>query len=968
MTPFLHKVAKIFYEKYGNELYRHTFVLPNRRAGLFLQKYIAEIAGRPLFSPAMLTIQELFASLSSYQLADRIEMLVMLYNHYRKISGSGESFDDFLFWGDMLLNDFDDADKCLVDAKQLFRNVHDFRSLDDDLTHLTEDQITAIRRFWTHFMPVEGSEAKQKFQETWKILYELYIAFRSELQKKGRAYEGMMFREVAEKAKAKEGRGWRTESFVFVGLNALTPAENMLLEYLRDIGMADFYWDYDSPAVLDPQNKASFRVADNITRFPSKFRLPAGDVQDEKTVVELIGVPSAVGQAKQVTRILSRLIESGAIPDPGEAINTAIVLPDENLLLPVLYSIPQEIGKINVTMGYGLSHSSVASLVEHIALLQQNLRTRNGETAYYHRYVKALLNHPLVKMAADGEAESLKEHILAFNRIVVSQSEIPDHPLLTLIFTPIARWQEIGDYLHQIFSHLYQSLPVMKRKGQSSDMTDAEMNDREPVGMRAVDLEQEFIVQYYKTVTRLQDRLSGAGNMTVETWFGLLKKLARSISVSFSGEPLTGLQVMGVLETRSIDFENLIILSMNEGVFPVKNASGSFIPHTLRKGFGLPTHEHQDSTYAYHFYRMIGRAKRVYMLYDTRTEDVQSGEVSRYFYQLKYLYNPLFDISERVVAYDVTAPENLPVTVTKTPEVMCKLDDFRAGNEKFLSASLINNYIDCPLKFYFTAVEGLSEENEVQESVEADVFGSIFHRLMEIIYNRYKSRTVTPDLLTGITKDETYLTKMLEQAFARYYFRDEKNPQPLEGQHYLIGEVLRSYVKQTLLADRQFTPFQYIGSEYRFCTVYPVTEGLTLNFKGSIDRIDRVGETLRIVDYKTGSGPTSFKEMAQLFDSSKNNRPYQILQVFVYGLFYLMGNPGTRVSPAVYYLRSVFKDFDPSICHDKHPIDDISVYMEEFSEMFRSLLKEIFDPAVPFSQTQNPKNCEWCAFKDLCNR
>jgi len=968
MTPFLHKVAKIFYEKYGNELYRHTFVLPNRRAGLFLQKYIAEIAGRPLFSPAMLTIQELFASLSSYQLADRIEMLVMLYNHYRKISGSGESFDDFLFWGDMLLNDFDDADKCLVDAKQLFRNVHDFRSLDDDLTHLTEDQITAIRRFWTHFMPVEGSEAKQKFQETWKILYELYIAFRSELQKKGRAYEGMMFREVAEKAKAKEGRGWRTESFVFVGLNALTPAENMLLEYLRDIGMADFYWDYDSPSVRDPQNKASFRMTENLARFPSKFSLPVGDVQDEKTVVELIGVPSAVGQAKQVTRILSRLIESGAIPDPGEAINTAIVLPDENLLLPVLYSIPQEIGKINVTMGYGLSHSSVASLVEHIALLQQNLRTRNGETAYYHRYVKALLNHPLVKMAADGEAESLKEHILAFNRIVVSQSEIPDHPLLTLIFTPIARWQEIGDYLHQIFSHLYQSLPVMKRKGQSSDMTDAEMNDREPVGMRAVDLEQEFIVQYYKTVTRLQDRLSGAGNMTVETWFGLLKKLARSISVSFSGEPLTGLQVMGVLETRSIDFENLIILSMNEGVFPVKNASGSFIPHTLRKGFGLPTHEHQDSTYAYHFYRMIGRAKRVYMLYDTRTEDVQSGEVSRYFYQLKYLYNPLFDISERVVAYDVTAPENLPVTVTKTPEVMCKLDDFRAGNEKFLSASLINNYIDCPLKFYFTAVEGLSEENEVQESVEADVFGSIFHRLMEIIYNRYKSRTVTPDLLTDITKDETYLTKMLEQAFARYYFRDEENPQPLEGQHYLIGEVLRSYVKQTLLADRQFTPFQYIGSEYRFCTVYPVTEGLTLNFKGSIDRIDRVGETLRIVDYKTGSGPTSFKEMAQLFDSSKNNRPYQILQVFVYGLFYLMGNPGTRVSPAVYYLRSVFKDFDPSICHDKHPIDDISVYMEEFSEMFRSLLKEIFDPAVPFSQTQNPKNCEWCAFKDLCNR
>lgn len=952
MTPFLYQVAKIFYEKYGNELFRQTFVLPNRRAGLFLQKYLAEIAGRPLFSPSMLTIQELFASLSPYQLADRIEMLVMLYGHYGKISGSRESFDDFLYWGDMLLNDFDDVDKHLVDAKQLFRNVHDFRSLDDDLTHLTEDQIAAIRRFWTHFMPVEGSEAKQKFQETWKILHELYVAFRRELQEKGRAYEGMMFREVAEKAKEKEDRDWRAESFVFVGLNALTPAENMLLEYLRDIGMADFYWDYYSLLVRDPQNKASFSVAENLTRFPSKFRLPEEEEQRVKTAVELIGVPSGAGQAKQVTRILSELIESGAIPDPGEAINTAIVLPDENLLLPVLYSIPEEIGKINVTMGYGLSHASIASLVEYIALLQRNLRTRNGETAYYHRHVQALLDHPLVKSVASPEAASLREHILTFNRIVVPQSEIPNHPLLSLIFTPVTRWQEIGDYLQRLFSALYRMLTA----------TDGEDE------MRTVDLEREFIVQYYKTVTRLQDMLRGAGDMTVETWFSLLKKLARSISVSFSGEPLMGLQVMGVLETRSIDFENLIILSMNEGVFPVKNASGSFIPYTLRKGFGLPTHAHQDSIYAYHFYRMIGRAKRVYMLYDTRTEDVQSGEVSRYFYQLKYLYSSLFEISERVVAYDVAASKNIPVTVTKTAEVMCKLDDFRAGNEKFLSASLINNYIDCPLKFYFTAVEGFSEENEVQESVEADVFGSIFHRLMEIIYNRYKNKTVTPDVLAGITKDEVYLTKMLEQAFARYYFRDEENPQSLEGQHYLIGEVLRSYVKQTLLADRQFTPFQYIGSEYRFRTEYPVTEGLMLNFKGSIDRIDRVGETLRIVDYKTGSGPTSFKEMAQLFDSSKNNRPYQILQVFVYGLFYLMGNPGTRVSPAVYYLRSVFKDFDPSICHDKHPIDDISVYMEEFSEMFRSLLKEIFDPAVPFSQTQNPKNCEWCAFKDLCNR
>ncbi len=580
-----------------------------------------------------------------------------------------------------------------------------------------------------------------------------------------------------------------------------------------------------------------------------------------------------------------------------------------------------------------------------------------GETAFYHRFVKALLSHPLVTSAAKTEAEALKKHILAFNRIVVPESEIPTHPLLKQIFTPITGWQEIPAYLKNILSYLYSSL------------TEERHNEENPVGnARSIDLEREFIVQYYKTVTRLEDRLSNAGDMSAETFFRLLKKLANGISVAFSGEPLSGLQVMGVLETRGIDFENLIILSMNEGVFPMRNPTNSFIPYTLRKGFGLPTYEHQDSTYAYHFYRMISRAKRVFMLYDTRTEEMQTGEVSRYFYQLKYLYHDAFDISERIVTYDVSAPETVPVSVTKTPEVMRKLDAFRAGNEKSLSASLINNYIDCPLKFYFTAVEELSEESEVQESIESDVFGSIFHRLMETIYNRYTDRVVTPDVLTEIAKNDLYLTDILEKAFARYYFKDEKNLRPLQGQHYLIGEILRSYVKQTLEKDKQFTPFEYIGSEHRFTRSYLVNDGLTVNFKGSIDRIDRVGEMHRIIDYKTGTGATDFKDIPQLFDASKNNRPYQILQVFVYGLFYLMESPQTKLSPAVYYLRSVFENFDPTITCNKHPIEDISLYLPEFKERFNTLLEEIFDPKVPFSQTLNEKNCEWCAFKELCNK
>ncbi len=1016
MTPFLYKTAELFYSHYGNELYRYTFVFPNRRAGFFFQKYLAEIAAKPLFSPSIVTIQELFASLSPYRPADKIKMLVMLYDYFGKVSGSDESFDDFLYWGEMLLNDFNDVDKYMADAKQLFRNVQDLRSMDDDLTHLTEKQIEAIRRFWTNFMPVGESETKKKFQETWQILYELYSSFRAGLQEKGLAYEGMLFREVAERARTgdldytvneiglgREGipdrrekrEGLQSECYIFVGLNALTPAETVLLEHLKNRGIADFYWDYESPQVKDSQNRASLWVNENLRRFPSRFIIQDEEDDGAKTSIEVVGIPSGVGQAKHVTQILSRLIESGDISDPEEAINTAIVLPEEGLLLPVLYSIPGEVGKINVTMGYGLSYSSISALMEHIAALQRNIRESDGQMMFYHRDVLSILNHPLVYKFAKEEAAALKTYILTNNRIVVSQVEFPPHPLLRMIFRPLTGWRDIFEYIKNILTFIYGILTdekydveVMdesvrlaypKQEREATDSTrPADMaqgtgigseEDKEH-GSQAVDLEREFIVQYHKTVTRLQDTLHSAKNMSTDTCFRLLKKLAHSISVAFSGEPLSGLQVMGVLETRAIDFENLIILSMNEGVFPLKDPVNSFIPFTLRKGFGLPVYEHQDSIYAYHFYRMISRAKRVFMLYDTRTEEMQTGEVSRYFYQLKYLYSDYFDISERVVAYDVAAPEILPVSVAKTPEVLRKLDAFRRGGESFLSASLINNYINCPLQFYFTAVEGLYEEDEVRESVESDLFGSIFHKLMEKIYGRYKNKTVTPDVLTSIAKDDVLLTKLLEEAFAEHYFKRKDDPRPLMGQHYLIGEILRSYVKQTLETDKQFAPFEFVGAEYRFGqeTPYRVNDELSVNFKGIIDRIDRVGDSYRIIDYKTGTGTTDFKQVADLFDGSKPNRPYQILQVFVYALFYAREYPGVQLSPAIYYLRSIFNDPSAAVTCNKRPVTDISVFMDEFQSLFNDSLAEIFNPEIPFAQTKNTKNCQWCAFKEICNR
>lgn len=964
MTPFLQSVAETFYEQCGNTLYRHTFVFPNRRAGVFFQKYLADIADKPLFSPQVVTIQELFESLSEYKTADTIEMLVMLYKHYVRLSKSNETFDEFLFWGEMLLSDFSEVDKHLVNAQDIFKNIDNLKSLSDDMSDLTEEQRDAIRRFWDNFMSEASNDndinnTKKKFKETWEILFPLYTSLREELHKKHCSYEGMMFRDVVERLRTKDISEFRSESIVFVGFNALTPAEMQLMEHLKNRGIADFYWDYDAPTVRDEKNKASLWIRENEVRFPSQYVINREAPSDEKTDLEVIGIPSGVGQAKHVHRILRHLLDTKIIPDSQQAIRTAVVLPDENLLLPLLYSIPSEIEKINVTMGYHLSHAMTASLFRYIAGLQSNIRKQSdGSAAFYHQFVFAVLNHPLVMRVARDAVEKIKKYLLEHNRILVSPGEMDENPLLAKIFVPIERWQDIADYLKELLGLFYQSLTDEKnREKQENDAYDA----------RAIDLEREFIVQYFTTITRLQDTLHGA-ELSVNTYFRLLKRLEHSITVAFRGEPLSGLQIMGVLETRVLDFENIIILSMNEGVYPVRKSERSFIPYSLRKEFKLTTYEHQDSVYAYNFYSMIHRAKRVYMLYDTRMEEMQSGEVSRYFYQLKYLYHSHFNICEKEIHYRVSIPDEVPIYVEKTPEVMAKLNRYRAGGDAWLSASLIRKYVKCPLDFYFSAIENFDEEEEVQELIENSTFGSIFHRVMEMLYKPYEGRDVASTAIDALLKDDAKIVGLIKEAFARCYFKDETKRYELEGQNYLISEILLSYVKQVLevdknllKADKKRDTFKYVASEYRFQTAYEVSDSLSVNIKGSIDRIDLVDEIYRIIDYKSGSGKNTVRDITDLFDPKKSHDVANILQLFIYAKFYAMEHRNITISPAIYYLKSVFKDFEPSIFLNKAKIDDITPLLDEFTEQLNQCIQEIFDPNVPFTQNLEPHYCTWCS-------
>lgn len=461
----------------------------------------------------------------------------------------------------------------------------------------------------------------------------------------------MVFRDVAERSKRKEALDLPYTQVVFIGFNAITEAEKIFMEYLRDIGIGDFYWDYYAPTLQDSYNKAAFFLNDNKRRFPSKIEI---DEHIEQTPqIELISIPSAVGQAKQATDILQSLIDNNHL-SPEKAINTAIVLPDEELLLPMLYSIPPEISTVNITMGYTLQHTTVAALMESIYQMQRRVRVSKGEPRFYHLDVKQLLGHRFIASRIGEKAYQITNFINENNRTFVSPKELGNHRLIKLLFLIPRTTDEAAAYLIELLEYLQQG----ENRSDSSEAGDEET----PVGFSAIEL--EFMYHYYITVKRLRDVIAEQDiEMTVETFFRLLGKMAASISIPFQGEPLSGLQIMGVLETRALDFDNLIILSMNEGVFPVKKIAATFIPYNLRKGFGMATTEHQDSIYAYYFYRMISRAKRVFLLYDSRTDGLKSGEVSRYIYQLKYHYR--IPIQEIQINCDIATFSPITISIDK---------------------------------------------------------------------------------------------------------------------------------------------------------------------------------------------------------------------------------------------------------------------------------------------------------------
>ncbi len=906
---FLEKIALDFYNREKSGIRELCFVFPNRRSGLFFRKYLSNLSDKPIFSPAIITLKDMVISLSNKREADRLELLFDLYDIYKDVSNTPESFDDFVYWGEIILNDFNDTDKFIANAKQLYSNVKELKEIESDYSFLSPVQLKAVKSFWEGFLPEGNSANKKSFITTWELLFPLYSKLKEKLLEKNAGYEGMLFQMIALNRELLEPlREYR--NVVFVGFNALNECEKKIFKAVQNMTIADFYWDYQGELTRDTDNRASYFMDYNLSTFPSKFDICSTERIRTIPQIEVIGVASSVIQAKIAGEILKEM--------PGTT-DSAVVLPDESLLMPMLNSIPANIEQINITMGYPVTGTPLISLIKLITEMEWN-----AGSIYYKRALP-LLKHSYIRKLSGDSVQDILNTIVKENIIYAKRELFEKDDFLKLLFSEIPAGDNspalLCDKITAILDLISQSKGINR-------------------------IEKEFIYHIHTAITRIRGILIP---MTLKTFGRLLDMLIQGLTIPFRGEPLSGLQIMGALETRALDFDNIIICSVNEGLFPKKSVSNSFIPYNLRLGFGLPVKEHEDALYSYLFYRLISRAKKVFLLYDTRTDGLKNGEASRFIMQLKYLYN--LPITEKNVIYRVEPQVRKEISIEKNRVVMGKLGQFlKLDSGKVLSASALNTYIDCPLQFYFSYVEGIEIEEDVSEELDSSEFGSIFHLVMERLYKPYEGKTVTRNLVKALLEDEKSIEDKINEGFLKF-----KNISDPKGYALLIKRLIVKYVQITLRYDMSEAPFEYLGAEKRLTPLIKVKSGMDVPLKGFIDRIDKK-ETLRIVDYKTGKGDMNFRSIESLFDSSFKSRNKVAFQMFLYSL--LLEHNGELIAEP-YFIRELVKGKSHRIFVDEQQ-------KEEFKNLLIELLDQIFNPDISFCATENSKVCEYCNFNSIC--
>ena len=942
MNSFLHLLAKDLILKYGYHFDNLTILFPNKRAGLFLAQELAQLIDRPMWMPEILTLGEFIERQTGLKQAEELTLIIKLYKTYQECAGTTERFDDFYFWGNMLLGDFDDIDKYLVDAKDLFSNITALKEIESAFPYLSPEQMECIQSFWRSFNVEKYSREQQEFLNVWNKLYPTYSRFKTKLLAENLCYEGMGQRLFCEQLS-----NFHTENqLIFAGFNALNQCEKKIFSYFRDNRQALFYWDYDLYYSANENHEAGLYIRENMKLFPNALGLEHfNNFRYNAKNIEYISVPSTIGQ----TKLIPTLIEQIHPERQSSYTDTAIVLCDESLLTPVIHSIPDTIDKINITMGYPAQNTSVAALIAMLGDLKRYSKKEGDTTYYYYKPVVALLNHKLIKNSCSENIIKIINDINTQNTVYVSESELQFSDITKTIF--FSSEENLLDYLLRILKQLIASIQIEQHK--------------------ALSIEKEFLFTIFTTIQGIKNTFLEEGIATDNKFYlQIIHKILQGISIPFSGEPLEGMQIMGLMETRMLDFKNLIVLSANEGILPKGGHASSFIPYNLRLGFGLPTPEHMDALFAYYFYRLLQRAKNIKLLYSDVTKGMSSGEMSRFLYQIKYESG--LPIREIHFQNKISIQDNPTIFIPKNQEILEQLKSYTRENGRGISPSALNTYMECHLKFYFKYIAKIKEKEEMAEELDHRLLGTIFHQSTQSLYLTFPNGEITVEGIDSLLKNDALIDQHIQTAYLKLY--DTTVSKMLEsGANDLVLSVVKKYVKKVFEYDKALCPFRIISMEktYRMpVTIFAFNQPTTIYVEGDIDRVDQTERETRVIDYKTGADKTDFKDLPSIFDSNNKQRNKAAFQTLLYCMMYEYENPGTDpILPGIYSTKLLFTpNYSYLLKCNKEPIHRFKPHEPEFQDLLVQLLEQLFSPEIAFNQTELSEKCRTCSYNEICKR
>ena len=998
MKAFLKIVAKDMLEKYGTDMSDIAVVFPNKRASLFLNSYLAQLARKPIWTPTYITISDLFRRHTDLKVADPIKSICDLHKTFVKCTGIDETLDHFYGWGQLLLSDFDDVDKNMVDAKQIFANLSDIHEL-DDVSYLTDYQKQMIKKFFSNFSDDHNSELKKRFLQLWCHFYDIYVEFNKRLAQQGLAYEGALYRNVANN----ENIAFRHKKYLFVGFNMMQKVELNLCDRLMKQGKAAFYWDYDQ-YYMDGNNEAGHYIRQFLPYYPNELAdYPQQEIYNNMTKNKDITYISAPTENIQARYVNTWLKENGRYK-MGR--NVAIVLSDESLLQSVIHSLSPEVGSVNITIGYPLQQTPFYSLIQQLIQLQGIGHPKFSDTYRLH-YVLIALRHPYTRYISEKYTDLQ-------NKLNEQKRFYPSREFLSM---------DGDEGLSLLFRDLEGTNAPKgtdKERGTDKEKDTASQDEYNKklitylldvlrtIGIHAKKLEDplfhESLYRTYTLLNRLQDLIM-AGDLQVDiiTLERLIQQLIQTTSIPFHGEPAEGIQVMGVLETRNLDFDHILVLSCNEGKLPKGVNDSSFIPFTLRNAYGLTTVENKVAIFAYYFHSMLQRAHDITLTYNNATEDGQSGEMSRFMLQM--MVESQHSIKRRTLTAGQKPLRPAYNEEQKTDEVMAVLDDI-----KMITPTFLNTYQRCQKQFYYKYVKGLLEPDEIDEDeVDNKIFGNIFHRAAELFYytfaskediavdDRGKQRLIHPIVISAgdldnALKDSSLVYRLVDQAFREELFKvssSDYHPK-YNGLQLINKEVIASYLRQLITIDRRQAPFTIIGMEIVVSTTLGVATARgekLFRIGGFIDRLDAVAangnpsaggnlaECIRVIDYKTGRAqathPKDIDEVFRTTPQAMNKHSDYYLQAILYSLIIKNDrrfNPAQEpVSPGLLFIQNAgSEDYDPTLKLGKELLSDVAPLEAEFTEHLRSLLADIYNPAVPLKPTEDKKRCIYCPYAALC--